>query len=104
MPDVLEMPYRPEVRGAGAPGERAHTYRLGGLTCLAGDVVGDYSFDRPLQIGDRLIFDDMAHYTNVKSTTFNGVRLPSIALLDPRTGELDVVRRFGYEDYRDRLS
>lgn len=104
MPDVLEMPYRPQVRGAGAPGEHPYTYRLGGLTCLAGDVVGDYSFPEPLAVGDKLIFEDMAHYTTVKNTAFNGVRLPSIAHFDPRSDELTVVRRFDYEDYRNRLS
>jgi carboxynorspermidine decarboxylase len=103
MPDVLEMPYRPDVLGAGAPGRKAHTYRLGGLTCLAGDVFGDYSFDHPLKIGDRIIFDDMAHYTMVKNTCFNGVPLPSIAIRD-NDGKLQVVRTFGYEDYRNRLS
>ena len=87
MPDVLEMPYRPRVVGADDPGKKAHTYRLGGLSCLAGDVIGDYSFDRPLQIGDRLVFEDMIHYTMVKTTTFNGVRLPSIAMADPETRE-----------------
>lgn len=109
MPDVLEMPYRPVIIGGADPGEKAHTFRLGGLTCLAGDVIGDYSFDRPLQIGDRLVFLDMIHYTMVKNTTFNGVRLPSIAMFEPGTGEpgtrtLEVIRRFRYEDYRDRLS
>jgi carboxynorspermidine decarboxylase len=104
MPDVLEMPYRPIIVGAGEAGEHAHTYRLGGLTCLAGDVVGDYSFPAPLQVGDKLTFLDMAHYTMVKNTTFNGVRLPSIATHDPDTGAIDVIRRFRYEDYRDRLS
>lgn len=104
MPDVLEMPYRPVIVGAGEPGEHAHTYRLGGLTCLAGDVVGDYSFPEPLSIGDKLVFVDMAHYTMVKNTTFNGVRLPSIATHEPNTGTIEVIRRFGYEDYRDRLS
>jgi carboxyaminopropylagmatine decarboxylase len=104
MPDVLEMPYRPVIVGAGAPGEKAHTYRLGGLTCLAGDVIGDYSFDRPLVPGDKLVFLDMTHYTMVKNTTFNGVRLPSIATHDPATGQIIVSRRFGYRDYRDRLS
>jgi len=103
MPDVLEMPYRPEIIGGAEPGKKAYDYRLGGLTCLAGDVIGDYSFDRPLAIGDRLVFTDMAHYTMVKNTTFNGVRLPSIATFDPRSDELNVVRRFGYEDYRSRL-
>ncbi|MFA7381984.1 MAG: carboxynorspermidine decarboxylase [Desulfurivibrionaceae bacterium] len=104
MPDVLEMPYRPVLFGAGEAGEFAHTYRLGGLSCLAGDVLGDYSFPAPLAIGQRLVFGDMAHYTMVKTTTFNGVRLPSIVVCDSRTGESDVVRSFGYEDYRSRLS
>jgi carboxynorspermidine decarboxylase len=104
MPDVLEMPYRPVIVGAADPQQKPHTYRLGGMTCLAGDVVGDYSFDRPLQIGDKLVFLDMAHYTMVKTTTFNGVRLPSIATHDPKTKTITVHRRFGYRDYRDRLS
>jgi carboxynorspermidine decarboxylase len=104
MPDVLEMPYRPVIVDAGEPGARPHTYRLGGMTCLAGDVIGDYSFDRPLAIGDKLVFLDMAHYTMVKTTTFNGVRLPSIATRDPASGAITVHRRFGYLDYRDRLS
>jgi len=104
MPDVLEMPYRPVIIDAGEPGERPHTYRLGGMTCLAGDVIGDYSFDRPLAIGDKLVFLDMAHYTMVKTSTFNGVRLPSIATHDPATKTITVHRRFGYRDYRDRLS
>ena len=103
MPDVLEMPYRPVIIDAGEPGAKPHTYRLGGLTCLAGDVIGDYSFDRPLAIGDKLVFLDMAHYTMVKTTTFNGVRLPSIATHDPATRQITVHRRFGYRDYRDRL-
>ena len=102
MPDTLEMPYRPIIVGSGEPGAKAHTYRLGGMTCLAGDVIGDYSFDRPLAIGDKLVFLDMAHYTMVKTTTFNGVRLPSIATHD--RGTITVHRRFGYHDYRDRLS
>jgi carboxynorspermidine decarboxylase len=104
MPDVLEMPYRPVIVGAGEPGAKAHTYKLGGMTCLAGDVIGDYSFDQPLQIGDKLVFLDMAHYTMVKTSTFNGVRLPSIATHDPATGTITIHRRFGYRDYRDRLS
>jgi carboxynorspermidine decarboxylase len=103
MPDVLEMPYRPVIIGGGEPNERAHTVRLGGMTCLAGDVIGDYSFDRPLAIGDKLVFLDMAHYTMVKTTTFNGVRLPSIATHDPVTKQITVQKRFGYRDYRDRL-
>jgi carboxynorspermidine decarboxylase len=104
MPDVLEMPYRPVILGGGDPGAKAHTYKLGGMTCLAGDVIGDYSFDRELQIGDKLVFLDMAHYTMVKTTTFNGVRLPSIATHDPAARKITVHRRFGYRDYRDRLS
>lgn len=104
MPDVLEMPYRPEIQGAGEPNEKPHTYRLGGPTCLAGDVIGAYSFDAPLKIGDKIILKDMSHYTMVKTTTFNGVRHPSIATADPATGAINVVRTFGYEDYRNRLS
>jgi carboxynorspermidine decarboxylase len=103
MPDVLEMPYRPQIIGAGEPGEYEYTYRLGGLTCLAGDVIGDYSFKQPLRPGDRLVFCDMAHYTMVKNNTFNGVRLPSIALYSETTG-LRVLHNFGYEDFRSRLS
>nr|WP_241263334.1 carboxynorspermidine decarboxylase [Parahaliea mediterranea] len=104
MPDVLEMPYRPGILGAGEPGERGCDYRLGGLTCLAGDVIGDYSFDAPLQVGQRLVFQDMAHYTMVKTTTFNGTRLPAIAVWNSQTDELRVIREFGYEDFRGRLS
>ncbi len=102
MPDVLEMPYRPVVEGAGEAGEKAFTYRLGGPTCLAGDVIGDYSFDAPLHIGDRIVFHDMSHYTMVKTTTFNGVPLPSIAILG-EDGGIANVREFGYEEYRRRL-
>ena len=104
MPDVLEMPYRPRIVGAGEPGEKPHLVRLGGPSCLAGDVIGEYSFDRPLAIGDKLVLMDMAHYTMVKNTTFNGVRLPSIATFDPGSRTVRVVRRFGYEDYAGRLS
>tara|TARA_R110000787_G_scaffold162004_2_gene275422 strand:- start:14076 stop:15269 length:1194 start_codon:yes stop_codon:yes gene_type:complete len=104
MPDILEMPYRPRVIGAGLPGEFAYSYRLGGMTCLAGDVVGDYSFAAPLEVGQRLVFDDMSHYTMVKTTTFNGINLPSIALWNPETDQLRVIRQFGYEDFRQRLS
>ncbi len=102
MPDVLEMPYRPVIEDAGEPGARKHTYRLGGPTCLAGDVIGDWSFDAPLERGSRIVFGDMAHYTVVKTTTFNGVPHPSIAVRW-KGGAIDVVRTFGYEDYRDRL-
>jgi carboxynorspermidine decarboxylase len=103
MPDVLEMPYRPVIEGAGTPGEYPFTYRLAGLTCLAGDVIGDFSFPAPLNVGDRLVFQDMAHYTMVKNNTFNGVRLPSIGILTAQ-GEFRLVRKFGYPDYRNRLS
>lgn len=101
MPDTLEMPYRPEVRGADEAGKLAHTYRLGGLTCLAGDVIGDYSFAKPLAIGDKLVFEDMIHYTIVKNTTFNGVPLPSLCIWT-KEGELKVMREFGYESYKLR--
>jgi len=103
MPDVLEMPYRPEVIGAGEPGEKAHTCRLAGPTCLAGDVIGDYSFDAPLAVGDHVVFCDMAHYTMVKNNTFNGIQLPAIATCDG-DGAVTVIRRFGYEDFKGRLS
>ncbi len=103
MPDVLEMPYRAEVRDGAPPGEKPHTYRLGGLTCLAGDVIGDYSFDQPLTIGERIIFEDMIHYTMVKTSMFNGVNHPSIAI-QHEDGRIEVVRRFGYQDYEARLS
>lgn len=103
MPDVLEMPYRPNIIDAGMPGEYSYTYRLGGLTCLAGDVIGDYSFKQPLKPGDRLVFCDMAHYTMVKNNMFNGVNLPSIAVYSNEEG-IKVIRRFSYEDYVSRLS
>ena len=103
MPDVLEMPYRPEIVGAGAPGEFTHTYRLGGLTCLAGDVIGDYSFAQPLRPGDRLVFLDMAHYSFVKTTMFNGVRHPALAL-EHDNGAVEIVRNFTYADFKQRLS
>ncbi len=103
MPDVLEMPYRPSIAGAGLPEEYKYTYRLGGLTCLAGDVIGDYSFPEPLRVGQKIVFLDMAHYSMVKSNMFNGVGAPSLALFDRKTGELAVVRVFGYEDYRNRM-
>ena len=104
MPDVLEMPYRPHIIGAGEPGEKGWTCRIGGLSCLAGDVAGEYSFDRPLAPGDRLVFTDMAIYTMVKTNTFNGVQLPSILLYYPDEDRLETVRRFGYEDFKTRLS
>jgi carboxynorspermidine decarboxylase len=103
MPDTIIMPYRAEVRGAGKAGEKPCTYRLGGNTCLAGDIMGDYSFDKPLQIGEKIIFEDQMHYTMVKATTFNGIRLPSIAI-EKTDGSIEVVREFGYEDFKGRLS
>ena len=102
MPDVLEMPYRPPLRDSGDAGEKAFTYRLGGPTCLAGDIIGDYSFDRELEEGDRLVFEDMAIYSMVKNNTFNGMPLPAIALRRP-DGECEVVRQFGYQDFKGRL-
>ncbi len=104
MPDVLEMPYRPDVAGAGMEGEKKYTYQLGGLSCLAGDVIGSYSFDQPLQVGQRLVFLDMLHYTMVKNTTFNGLQLPAIATYEPEDGSVNIIREFGYQDYRSRLS
>ncbi len=101
MPDVLEMPYRPPLAASGKPGEKGWTCRLTGPTCLAGDVIGDYSFDRPLKAGDVLEFEDMAIYTMVKNNTFNGMRLPDIVLDDGQ--DCRVVRRFGYEDFKQRL-
>ena len=103
MPDVLEMPYRPEIAGAGKAGEKPYTYRLGGNTCLAGDIIGDYSFDRPLKAGDRLVFGDMAIYSMCKNNTFNGIPLPSIYLLR-ENGAVELAKRFGYEDFKNRLS
>ena len=103
MPDVLEMPYRPTIIDAGGPGEKPHLYQLGGMTCLAGDVIGDWSFDEPLSVGQRLAFTDMAHYTMVKNTTFNGIQLPAIATYDPKADSVDVLRQFGYPDYKNRL-
>lgn len=104
MPDTLEMPYRPDITSSGLPDEKLHTYRLGGLTCLAGDVIGDYSFDKPLEIGQRLVFEDMSHYTMVKTTTFNGTKLPSLAIWNSETDDLRVVKSFGYSDFKERLS
>jgi carboxynorspermidine decarboxylase len=104
MPDTLEMPYRPDIRDAGEADEFEYTYRLGGLTCLAGDVIDDYSFKAPLEVGQRLIFEDMAHYTMVKTTTFNGTKLPAIALWNSETDALRIVKEFGYDDFKHRLS
>jgi carboxynorspermidine decarboxylase len=103
MPDTIIMPYRAEVRGADEAGKKAYTYRLAGNTCLAGDVMGDYSFDKPLKIGDKVIFEDQMHYTIVKATTFNGVPLPSI-VVKRKGGEIEMLKEFGYEAFRDRLS
>ncbi len=103
MPDVLEMPYRPNIIGAGKPGEYKYTYRFGGNTCLAGDIIGDYSLEEPLNIGDKLVFCDMAHYSMVKNNTFNGVNLPSIALYSEERG-LEIIKTFKYEDFSGRLS
>lgn len=101
MPDVLEMPYRPPLKDSGMPGEKAYTFRLAGPTCLAGDVIGDYSFDEPLKVGQELVFQDMAIYSMVKNNTFNGMPLPAIAFM--RQGECRIWKRFGYEDFKCRL-
>lgn len=104
MPDCLEMPYKPRIRGAyQEPVEEKPTYRMGGNSCLSGDFMGDWSFDEPLLIGDKIIFEDMIHYTTVKTTMFNGVHHPSIALLT-RDGKLEIYKTFGYEDYKNRMS
>ncbi len=103
MPDVLEMPYRPNIIGAGQPDEFKHVYRLAGQSCLAGDVIGDYSFPEPLKVGDKLVFLDMGHYSMVKTNTFNGLQLPSIAKYNAKDG-FTLVRSFGYEDFKNRLS
>ena len=102
MPDVLEMPYRPNIQGSGVKGEKSFTYRLGGNTCLAGDIIGDYSFDSKLNEGDRLVFEDMAIYSMCKNNTFNGIALPSIYILK-ENGELALIKKFGYGDFKTRL-
>lgn len=104
MPDVLAMPYRPEIIGAAEPKILPFTYRLGGISCLAGDVIGDYSFAAPLKPGDRLVLLDMALYSFVKNTTFNGVELPSIISFNRASDSISVIRRFSYEDYKNRLA
>jgi carboxynorspermidine decarboxylase len=104
LPDVLEMPYRPGITGGFDPGEKPYTYRLAGASCLAGDVIGDWSFEEPLRPGSRVVFEDMAHYTMVKTTTFNGIQHPHICTFEPETGELQVVRSFDYGDFKSRLS
>lgn len=103
MPDVLEMPYRPPLLGSGDSGEKEFTYRLSSCTCLAGDIIGEYSFDREIAIGDRLYFQDMAIYSMVKNNTFNGIGLPAIMVMDER-GDCRMVKQFGYSDFKERLS
>ena len=103
MPDVLEMPYRPPLRHGFEAGEKAYTYRLSSNTCLTGDIIGDYSFEKPVEIGDKLYFEDMAIYSFVKNNTFNGIGLPSLVLMD-KTGDCRIVKSFGYEDFKGRLS
>ncbi|HEM5314714.1 TPA: carboxynorspermidine decarboxylase [Streptococcus suis] len=103
MPDVLEMPYRPPLRHGFEAGEKAFTYRLSSNTCLTGDIIGDYSFERPVEIGDKLYFEDMAIYSFVKNNTFNGIGLPSLVLMD-QTGDCRIIKSFGYEDFKGRLS
>ena len=102
MPDCLEMPYKPRIRYATDPIEGKPTYRIGGNSCLSGDYIGDWSFDKPLRIGDTLIFEDMCHYTTVKTTMFNGIPHPALAMLKA-DGELQMLREFGYEDYKNRM-
>ena len=103
MPDVLEMPYRPPLKDSGEWGEKPYEYRLSSYTCLAGDIIGDYSFDHEIKVGDRLVFEDMAIYSMVKNNTFNGIPLPSIYLLKA-DGSLELIKKFGYEDFKNRLS
>lgn len=103
MPDVLEMPYRPPLRHGFEAGEKSHTYRLSSNTCLTGDIIGDYSFEKPVEIGNKLYFEDMAIYSFVKNNTFNGIGLPSLVLMD-QTGDCRIIKSFGYEDFKGRLS
>ncbi|HFI0393887.1 TPA: carboxynorspermidine decarboxylase [Streptococcus suis] len=103
MPDVLEMPYRPPLRNGFEAGEKEFTYRLSSNTCLTGDILGDYSFEKPVEIGDKLYFEDMAIYSFVKNNTFNGIGLPSLVLMD-KTGDCRIIKEFGYEDFKGRLS
>ena len=104
MPDVLEMPYRPRIIGSGEKNEKSFTYTLGGVSCLAGDIIGEYSFDKELKPGDRLVFTDMAHYSMVKTTTFNGVNLPSIVKYSSLDKSFEIIRNFSYKDFKGRLS
>ncbi len=103
MPDVLEMPYRPPLRNSYLPGEKPYTYRLSSLSCLAGDILGDYSFNHEIAVGDRLVFEDMAIYSMVKTNTFNGMPLPGIAILH-EDNQIEMVKEFGYDDFKNRLS
>ena len=103
MPDVLNMPYRPSVIGAGRTNEKKFPYRLGGVTCLSGDFIGSYSFDNKLEVGDKIVLQNMAIYTMVKNTTFNGVRLPDIVVMNAKN-KIRHVKRFGYTAYKERLS
>ncbi len=103
MPDVLEMPLRPPLEGSGMPGEKAFTYRLASCTCLAGDIIGDYSFDHPIEVGERLVFDNMVIYSMVKNISFNGIQLPSIAVM-AKDGDCRIIKSFGYDDFKSRLS
>ena len=102
MPDVIEMPYKPKIYGATEPVANTPTYRLGGQTCLAGDFVGDYSFEAPLKPGDKVVFDDMMHYTMVKTTTFNGINLPHMGIWK-KDGRYEHLKSFGYDDFKSRL-
>ena len=102
MPDVLEMPYRPNIISADLPEKKPFTYRLGGNTCLAGDIIGDYSFDEPLCEGARLVFEDMAIYSMCKNNTFSGIPLPAIYFLK-ENGEIQLLKKFGYDDFKSRL-
>ena len=103
MPDTLAMPYRAAVRDTDIPYKKAHTFKLSGNTCLAGDIIGDYSFDNKLKIGDKIILEDMIHYTMVKTTTFNGINLPSI-VIKRKNGHFDIIRNYNYNSYKERLS
>lgn len=103
MPDVIEMPYKPAILGADTNKKFPYIYRLGGQSCLAGDIIGDYSFKKPLSIGQKLIFLNMAIYTMVKNNTFNGIRLPNIMKRD-LTGRIRLIKKFNYEDFKERLS
>jgi carboxynorspermidine decarboxylase len=102
MPDTLAMPYRPDIRNSAQIDVKSYNYRLAGNTCLAGDIIGDYSFDEPLKVGDRIILEDMIHYTMVKTTTFNGIKLPSIAI-KKENGCYQIVKNFGYNEYKSRI-